>query len=398
MALLNIPLSFPVKIHRIDRIPKLIAGGKPVVPINMALSKKRSSGATEESLDTYARAAKLYVEFCAHRQKSLIDISNKEFCIFTDALLKKPFFNGAGELVYLPTEGRDDRTVDLILTLLYSLAADIENCYQGFQFAWRLYEEKRLINTPTLMPGAKPSLRSGVKRFHRRKYKERPVLALPDELFETLIQTAYQLWGNTIADGDKAFSPSHEKQRGALFYRNLGILLAQRYAGARRSEVPPIELAHIDPIDSLIYLETKGHRASGERLPVVLFPEVYNIIRYYVTHFRPVIQDNQQIIFLSHSTRNYGQPISPQSIRKILDRLSPSLPPPWNNQLTPHTLRHAFAGDLEELGGPIVLTLGMRHACIASSEPYMRRNVRNLAEKLSPMNSDLRDLITRTIP
>ncbi len=65
---LSTPLRFPVRIRVLDGVPKILAGGIPVAPLNLVLvQRQREKGSTQASLDTYARAARLYVEFCAHR-------------------------------------------------------------------------------------------------------------------------------------------------------------------------------------------------------------------------------------------------------------------------------------------------------------------------------------------
>ncbi len=84
---LSLPLRFPIRVRTLDGVPKLLAGGIPITPINLILKQKqREQGATLASLDTYVRAARLYTEFCAHRHQSLVGISNEEFIWFKHAL------------------------------------------------------------------------------------------------------------------------------------------------------------------------------------------------------------------------------------------------------------------------------------------------------------------------
>ncbi|MFL5592014.1 MAG: hypothetical protein ACJ8DI_30785 [Ktedonobacteraceae bacterium] len=74
---LSTPLRFPVRIRVMDGVPKILASGIPVTSLNLILvQRQREKGSTPASLATYARAARLYVEFCAHRHRSLIQISN----------------------------------------------------------------------------------------------------------------------------------------------------------------------------------------------------------------------------------------------------------------------------------------------------------------------------------
>src|SRR5260370_2412579 len=119
---LRFPLQFPIRVRILDDLPKLLAGGLPITTINLVLKQKqRERGATLASLDTYVRAAHLYLEFCAHRQQSLIGVSEKAFFLFKHALLGDPSPSPSRPFVTL-SGNRGRRTADLILTLLYSLA------------------------------------------------------------------------------------------------------------------------------------------------------------------------------------------------------------------------------------------------------------------------------------
>jgi site-specific recombinase XerD len=379
-------LKLPVRVVVIDNLPKIVAGGVPVTPINAVLERRHWGGATRASLDTYARAGRLYVEFCAHRGRSLVDITNEEFIWFKNALLGRPFLDSQGRQARLDGE-RGPRTGDLMLTLLYSIAIDIEELYNT-KFDWRRYRgmPSELADVVRSLKG--PFRKNTFRRAHQIKFTKPKVTGLPDEQFKKLIRAAYDRWGELIADGDIAFAHQPERFRGALFYRNAGILLTLRYAGSRRCEVAPLRFEDIDRKDSLIYLVTKGH---GERLPVLLFPAVREIIDCYAIHFRPTVTDGsaRNLIFLSHSTRNYGKPLSAQSVRALVDTLRTALDPPWDNLTTPHTLRHAFGYDLQKYGGPAAVIAGMRHASAQSSEPYTAGPENFSDELLAPTDAKL---------
>lgn len=57
-------------------------------------------------------------------------------------------------------------------------------------------------------------------------------------------------------------------------------------------------------------------------------------------------------------------------MRALIDTLRRELDPPWNEQLTPHMLRHAFGYELQKMGGSPLVTANMRHASIHSGEAY----------------------------
>jgi integrase len=393
---LNLPLKLPVRVRLLDGVPKIIAGGIPVMPINLVLQQRqRETGATRSSLETYARAARLYVEFCAHRGQSLIGVSNEEFKWFRDALIGHPFLNADGGYVHLSGE-RGERTGDLMLTLLYSLAADIMERY-NVTFDWVRYKgmSNQLIEAIRELKRPIDFRTFGLRRTHRIKFTAPKILGLPDDQFVRLLIATKERWLETIADGDVAFAKPPEAQRGGLFWRNIALLMVLRCVGSRRSEVVRLRMNDVDRGRSLIYLATKRHR---ERLPVLLYPWVGDLIFHYVTEFRPIVSsslENQQAVFLSHSAQNYGERISDQSVRALIDVLRPALDPPWDEQLTPHMLRHSFGYDLQKLSGPAANVTNMRHASSRSSEPYQAAPETFADELLEPGNKMIQDFLAQ---
>lgn len=366
-------LKLPVEMVVVDGLPKILAGNLPVTPLNVTLKWKRENrAATVPSLDTYARAARPYVEFAAHRGRSLVDVTNEEFRWFTQALKGEYFLDLNGQQRLLSSSG-GPRTADTRLALLYSLGADLQEIYQ-IKFDWYRYRgaSVELVEMVRALGGR--SRTNTFRREHRIPYTPRKVLALPDSEFERLLLAAQKRWGDTISDGDMAFADGPHEQRGALFYRNLGILLTLRFEGARRSEPPHITLDDIDRANSRIYLVTKGHGGpEGDKLPVLLHPLVESGIWIYATKYRPVTDENsvkRYPVFVSHSTRNYGKRISAQTVRKIIDALRDKLTPPWDKLVSPHTLRHSFASDLQKHGGEAATMINMRHTSYESIVPY----------------------------
>jgi integrase len=360
-------LTPPIRVRTVDGLPKLLAGGVPVTPINVVLARRQlHKGATEGSLNTYLRAARLYSEFCAHLERSIVDITNSEFQLFQGALLGKPFYNSHGELVRL-TGDRGERTADLMISLIYSLAADIAELYD-VQFDWRRHHGLPSDAVSALLAAG---VKYKVPRAHHIKWTPRKVPALPDDQFVKLIEAARRRWGGVVADGDVAFADDPESQRGALYIRNAAILFVMRFEGCRRSEATFINLDDIDRVNKKLFLVTKGHGGeTGERLPVLLFPFVDRLLWRYITQYRPATDSGNHRVFLSHSVRNYGQQITPQTVRKLLDSLKAELDSPWNELLTPHMLRHSFAYQIQKLSGEAAVTANMRHASSSSGRPY----------------------------
>jgi integrase len=401
-------LKLPVKVLRVEskdhvEEPKILAGGVTVTPINIVLSRRRrDKAASEASIATYLRAAYLYVQFCAHLRRSIIDITNHDFKTLRGALLGERFLDANGELVRLDGE-RSERTADLMVALMYSIAGDIEQLYD-VRFDWRRYENLPEGVITALRVSSNPRRNIYLVRQHRIKHAIPKALGLPDGQFARVIRRARELWLDVIPDGDRAYihdPKSLEKQRGALFYRNLGILLMMGGEGARRSEVDPLTFDDLDPENNLIYLVTKGHGGEkGERLPVLMQPVVFNSIFHYATDFRPTVnipEVDKRHIFLSHSPRNYGQRITPETVRKIVDVLREALDEPWRKRTTPHKFRHRFAYQLQRLGGPLAVVSNMRHASLSSLDAYSADIEAFADELLAPMNMRLQELVSKSI-
>lgn len=372
-ATLSEPLRFPVEIIQVEGLPKVMAGNLPVTPINAVLRLKREDrGATVASLETYAHAGRLYVEFAAHRGRSLIDVTDEEFRWFVRALKGECFPDAADEQRQLRGT-RCPRTADKIIALLYSMAADIKELY-GVRFDWYRYRGVEIELVELVRANRGKAGRGLFQRAHRVPFTPRKVLGLPDDEFERLLRAAREKWGKTIVDGDMAFAKDPEAQRGALFYRNLVILLILRLEGGRRGELPFITLEDIDRAQRRIYLVSKGHGGErGKRLPVLLHPLVESAIWVYLTRYRATTDENSvkgYPILVSHSTRNYGESISAQCVRKVVDALRDALTPPWGKLVSPHPLRHSFARDLQEHGGVVATRINMRHASDRSLDSY----------------------------
>ncbi|HEU5379001.1 MAG TPA: site-specific integrase [Ktedonobacteraceae bacterium] len=369
MHSLTMALQPPVQILKVDSVPKLMAGGTPVLPINLILKRRRDFLlAPDTTLTSLASAAQYYVEFCAHRRYGLLDVAHEEFTSFKNALLGEPFKDAEGNLVYLSgSRERSSRRVDHILQLLYGIASDIAEVY-GETFDW--YRYKGSPSPPPQTSGYAPP-KQGSRRIHAVRWEQTKITGLPDEQFVKLLQAAKTRWEDHIPRGDLAFAAHPEKQRGALFYRNVALLFVLRYAGSRRSEANQLHIADVDRKRHLISLVTKGHH--GKRLPVVLYQPVEQAIWLYVTRFRPseaASSGSQERVFLSHSVRNYGYGLTSESVRALVDTLRGALDPPWNEHLTPHMLRHAFGYELQRMGGPSLVTANMRHASLQSGDAY----------------------------
>ncbi|PYS76455.1 MAG: hypothetical protein DMF66_14660 [Acidobacteria bacterium] len=378
------PLILPVEIIEVDGLPKIIAGNVPVTPLNVVLKTKAEDGATKASVDTYARAGRLFSEFAAHRGRALTDVTDAEFTWFKQALQGHPFPDAHNRQQSLSGR-RNAGTADTTIALLYSIAADLKDIY-GVRLDWHRYR-----GVPTelveIVRAAGGNRRARIfRRAHRVPHTPPKVLPLPQTEFEKMIVAAHKRWGNIVVAGDMAHSQDPSRQKGALFCRNVGILFSMRFGGARRSEPAFITLDDVDREQSLLWLVTKGHGGEkGERLPVVLNPLLEKLIWLYVTRYRPVTEENSvkgYPVFVSHGTANYGRRISSECVRKIVDVLSPALTPPWDELVTPHTMRHRYSVDLQQHTNEAGTVINMRHASFASLARY-RAAAADFVEKLT---------------
>jgi len=267
---LNLTLTLPVRTRSVEEVPKIISGGVPVTPLNIALQRRQlEEGSTIKSLKTYARAARLYVEFCAHRSKSLIDISNEEFVWFKRALLGETFLNAEGQRTCLNGK-RGPRTADLMLTLLYALASDVEERYE-VSFDWRRYKSVPSGSSSSTLERFSGSRSGNYRRSHHIRWIPRKILGLPNDQFVALLRAAHTRWGKEIGDGDVAYAEKPEEQRGALFYRNVALLLVLRFAGSRRSEVTRLRFEDIDRSQSV----NMRHASSRSGEPYAAGPQIF---------------------------------------------------------------------------------------------------------------------------
>lgn len=381
---LRAPLELPVTTRWFGDVPRLFANGIPTTPINLAIRDRIQHGQTKASTRSYAYSVGLFLSFLASRRRSLIDAANTDFSTFTRALVGQPYLDANGREATLPGM-RSPKTGQNVVARIYGLFGDIELAY-GVSFDWRRFQ-------PATFRGG----RMVAPRVHRFRVPTTAPMALPDEQFAHLIERAAELWSQSVAGGDRAYAVDPEAQHGALFARNLAVLMILRYAGARRAEVAPIDFADLDRSGGYLHLVTKGR--FGGKEPVVLLPVVDEALMRYVLSFRPYgirpfkIGSPQRpravdrnAILLSHSAHGYGERISDQSVRQLIDRLRPALDPPWRDRLHPHLLRHSFAHELQRLVGMFAASANLRHRSLRSIDPY-RGDVHQWADQLREVNA-----------
>lgn len=392
---LRTPLSLPIRIRWFDGTPRLFAAGCPATAVNLALRDRVATGTTRSSIRSHASAASVFLSFLAARRLALGEATNADFGAFTRALVGQAFLDAEGREAKLAGK-RSPATAQAIVSRLYGLFADVENSY-GTTFDWRRYR-----------PASYRSGRRVQAREHRFRVPSRKPIGLPDEQFGRLLERCVELWGDAIAGGDRAFAPDPEAQRGALAVRNVAVLMLLRYAGARRAEVAPLDLADIDRKAGTIVLVTKARQGGKE--PVLLLPAVdAALARYYLGFrphgLRPFRRHGRQrpgsierdAVLLSHSANRYGERISSDTVRYLIDRLRPALDPPWRERLHPHLLRHAFAHELQRTTGAFAASANLRHRSLASIDAY-RTDVVAWADSLRDIDLEAAKLVAAVTP
>jgi integrase len=387
---LRAPIGAPVTLRWFGSTPRLFAAGLPVTAVNLALRDRVAAGATSASVRSYAFGAKLFLSFLARRRLSLFEITNADFARFVRALVGQSFLDADGAERHLDGH-RTATTGQAIVSRLYGLFGDIETSY-NITFDWRRFRPA--------------SYRSGFRtqaREHRFRVAARKPIGLPDEQFGRMLAFAVDLWGDEIANGDSAFASDPEAQRGALVARNVAVLMLLRFAGARRAEVAPLDLADIDRIGGSISLVTKGRHGGKE--PVVLLPVVDAALARYLFLFRPYGLRpfrpgsrqrpgaiDKVAVLLSHSAHHYGERISNETVRLVVDRLRPAVEPPWRERLHPHMLRHAFAHELQRSVGSFAASANLRHRSLSSIDAY-RSDALQWADSLRQVNAGAAELL-----
>lgn len=207
---LDIQPRLPVWIRWVDGVPKILAGGVPVVPFNGALRHRaRHDGATSKSLGAYARAAVLYTTYCAHQRVGLLDVANDEFPSVVDGLCGLEFRDASGQLVHLDGRVRSRRSADLYLALLYSLAGDVAHLYD-VSFDWRRHQ--RLVGScDGLTAVTRANLLTGMgQRLHRLRHSQRRWWGFPTSSSRKCSVERWR-YGETTCDFDTV-EPAWQKQ------------------------------------------------------------------------------------------------------------------------------------------------------------------------------------------
>jgi integrase/recombinase XerD len=214
----------------------------------------------------------------------------------------------------------------------------------------------------------------GLQSYFRRKVKRK---SDRKRLYPDTVQKYYQ-----------AIDKLWEKDESLAFRNKLMFRLLYE-TGYRVSELLHLRISDFDypePTEKTgnIYLiEREGESPdrqlkSGERTTPVSV-KLLQVLDDYVLYHRPN-KDNVEHIFVSHSKGNLGEPIGRSSVEDMLNQVQLASGIDYF-RLTPHSLRHTHASELQDLGVDVnIIRERLGHRSIATTQKYAKPSVATLAK------------------
>lgn len=186
--------------------------------------------------------------------------------------------------------------------------------------------------------------------------------AIPEQVVHDLLQCAYD-----------AYNPKKQKS-----LRDIIVLELLFGTGIRVSELCALtaETFHVDDTSIRLLINGKGRK---ERIIQITTPELVRLAQKYVEVFGKDIQAQRSVLI-----NNHGRPLSPQSVRRIINRYATQINAAI--RVTPHMFRHTFATTLLEAGMDIrYIQSLLGHSSISTTQIYTHVTARQqtllLAEK-----------------
>ncbi len=168
----------------------------------------------------------------------------------------------------------------------------------------------------------------------------------------------------------------------ALSLRDRAMLEVLYACGLRVSELISLQLEDYHPASAYIRIIGKGDK---QRI-VPVGEEAMEVLQHYLEHGRPLLLRARQsnYVFLNRS----AQGLTRQGFWKIIKRRAAEAG--ISKNVTPHTLRHAFATHLLENGADLrVVQVLLGHADISTTQIYThvtRAHLKQVHERFHPRN------------
>lgn len=195
-----------------------------------------------------------------------------------------------------------------------------------------------------------------------------------------------RLYENTVEKYYKAIDSLWEKEE-SLRVRNKLIFRLLYETGYRVSELLHLRISDYDYPDPTaktgnIYLIERPNEPldrqlkTGERTIPVSW-KLLQTIEDYVLFHRPQ-KDDIDYIFVSHSKGNIGQPIGRSSVETLFKDIEKESCVDFF-RLTPHSLRHTHASELEDLGVDLnVIRERLGHGSLNTTSKYAKPSIQTL--------------------
>ncbi|MDY0212686.1 MAG: site-specific tyrosine recombinase XerD [Desulfuromonadaceae bacterium] len=168
----------------------------------------------------------------------------------------------------------------------------------------------------------------------------------------------------------------------ALSMRDRAMLEVLYACGLRVSELISLQLEDYHPASA--YIQTIGKGDKQRIVPVG--EEAIEVLQHYLEHGRPLLLRGRRsnYVFLNRS----AQGLTRQGFWKIIKRRAAEAG--ISKNVTPHTLRHAFATHLLENGADLrVVQVLLGHADISTTQIYThvtRAHLKKVHERFHPRN------------
>ena len=185
---------------------------------------------------------------------------------------------------------------------------------------------------------------------------------IPEQVVQALLQSAYD-----------SYMPGCRET-----LRDIVVLELLFSTGLRVSELCALSKDSFQLGDSELRLLIYG-KGRKERIIQITTAELLHLLKIYYSEFSREIEEQESILF-----NRRGRPISPQSVRRIINRYLKQID--VNSHITPHMFRHTFATSLLEAGMDIrYIQSLLGHSSISTTQIYTHVTARQqtllLAEK-----------------